>query len=65
MKALTTNKVSIVVALIGAAGGFFYWYLIGCASGNCSITANWETSVGVGTLMGWLVGDMIKDKNKK
>jgi hypothetical protein len=62
MKRLRKYKASIIVALIGAAGGFCYWLFIGCASGNCSITANWETSTGVGALMGWLVGDMAKQK---
>ena len=65
MKWITTHKISLGTALIGAAGGFCYWYFVGCASGNCGITANWETSMGTGALMGWLVGDMAKEKNKK
>jgi hypothetical protein len=65
MKWLIKYKASITMSLIGAAGGFCYWYFVGCASGNCGITANWETSMGFGTLMGWLVGDMKKNKNTK
>lgn len=64
MKGLTSYKFSIIVSLIGAVGGFCYWYFIGCATGNCGITSNWETSIGFGALTGWLVGDMAKEKQK-
>tara|TARA_B100000809_G_scaffold73340_1_gene71123 strand:+ start:5339 stop:5569 length:231 start_codon:yes stop_codon:yes gene_type:complete len=66
MKSVIKYKFPIIVSLIGATGGLAYWYFIGCASGNCGITANWYSSIAVGSVMGWLVGDIAKDKiNKK
>jgi hypothetical protein len=57
-------KLPLVIALVGALAGFLYWSFIGCASGNCGITANWHTSMGFGTIMGWFVGDIANDKLK-
>lgn len=48
--------------LLGAFAGFLYWNFIGCASGNCGITANWYTSMAYGALMGWFVGDFANEK---
>lgn len=48
--------------LIGTVAGFLYWNFIGCASGNCGITANWYTSMAYGSLMGWFVGDFANEK---
>jgi len=64
---ILTHKVAIVIAFIGAIVGYFYWNFIGCASGNCGITANWYTSIAFGLIIGWLIGDMANDKiqNKK
>ena len=62
MKFFISNKISIIIAFIGAAIGFSYWYFIGCATGNCGITANWYSSIGFGAIMGWLVGDIAKKK---
>lgn len=59
------KKVAIVIAFIGAIGGYLYWHFVGCATGNCGITANWHSSMGFGSIMGWLIGDMISDKLKK
>jgi LytS/YehU family sensor histidine kinase len=38
--------------MIGAAGGFLYYYFIGCTSGSCAITSSPYMS----TLMGGLLG---------
>ncbi len=38
--------------LIGATGGFAYYYFIGCLSGTCPITSNPWTSTGYGALLG-------------
>jgi hypothetical protein len=58
-------QLPIIVALLGALAGLSYWYFIGCANGSCGITANWHTSAGFGTLMGWFLGDILKDKINK
>jgi hypothetical protein len=57
-------KLPIIIALLGAFGGFLYWNIIGCASGNCGITANWHTSIGFGAIMGWLLGNIANEKSK-
>jgi hypothetical protein len=62
MKFFKSNKYPIIVGLIGSTLGLIYWYFIGCVSGNCGITANWYTSMGFGSVMGWLLGDIAKNK---
>jgi hypothetical protein len=44
-----------VFGLIGAVGGFAYYYFIGCASGTCPISSNPYISTVYGTLMGLLI----------
>jgi hypothetical protein len=38
--------------MIGAIGGYAYYYFIGCASGACPISSNPWVSTFYGTLMG-------------
>ena len=59
------KKIPIIVTAIGAIAGFLYWNFVGCATGNCGITANWHTSTAYGALLGWFVGDIVNGKNKK
>ena len=59
------KKIALIMMMIGAIAGFLYWNFIGCASGNCGITANWYTSIAYGALMGWLVGDFASEKMNK
>jgi hypothetical protein len=40
--------------LLGAAGGFAYYYFIGCASGSCPITSNPWVSTAYGGLIGFV-----------
>lgn len=56
------KKLTLIIMLLGAFAGFLYWNFIGCASGNCGITANWYTSMAYGALMGWFVGDFANEK---
>lgn len=53
----------ILIILAGAAGGFAYYYFIGCVSGSCPITSNPWTSTLYGALMGF-VGGMGSKENK-
>ena len=62
---ISAQKQPVFVAAIGATLGILYWYFIGCSSGNCGITANWYSSMGGGSIMGYLVGDIVKNKNNK
>lgn len=41
--------------LLGAAGGFLYYYFIGCNTGTCPITSSPYGSVITGGLLGFLV----------
>ena len=59
----------IIGALIGAAGGFFYWKLVGCVSGTCTIKSNWYLMIPwaavLGFLAGSIAGDIIRKKGKQ
>jgi len=38
--------------VLGGAGGFAYWYFIGCLSGTCPLTSQWWTSTAYGMIIG-------------
>jgi hypothetical protein len=44
--------------VIGAAGGYLYWYYVGCVSGSCAITSSPVNSTLYGGLMGGLLGNV-------
>jgi len=44
--------------VIGAAGGYLYWYFVGCVSGSCAITSSPVNSTLYGGLMGGLLGNV-------
>ncbi|MDG5767857.1 DUF6132 family protein [Balneolales bacterium ANBcel1] len=46
-------------ALLGALGGYAYWYFIGCNTGSCPITSIWYHATGYGAIMGGLFGNII------
>lgn len=52
----------IVGALLGAVGGFSYWYLVGCQSGTCPITSSPYVSTIYGAIFGSLLLSMFKKK---
>lgn len=45
----------VVGIVIGALGGYLYWYFIGCNSGTCMITSSPVNSTLYGGVMGALV----------
>ena len=45
----------ILYSLIGAGLGFGYYYFIGCNTGSCPITSNWEVSTLYGAGMGLIL----------
>jgi hypothetical protein len=50
--------------VVGAAGGFAYYYFIGCASGTCPITSNPYVSTAYGALVGAVIGWNGKKRRK-
>lgn len=55
------KKLSLILLLIGAVGGFLYWKFVGCASGTCAIKSVWYWSTLWGGAFGYIVGDIISD----
>lgn len=58
-------KLAIIGVLVGAVGGYLYWYYVGCASGTCPITSKPLNAVLYGMLMGGLLFDSFKKDNKQ
>jgi hypothetical protein len=48
--------------LVGVAGGFAYYYFVGCKTGGCAITSSPYLSMVWGGLMGYLVPDFFVKK---
>lgn len=56
---------SIIGMVLGAVGGFFYYYYVGCQSGTCAIKSNPFMMTAWGAVMGYLLGDMFNKKTKE
>lgn len=52
---------SVILLILGAAGGFAYWHFIGCSSGSCPIKSVWYLSTIFGAVLGYLLGGIIED----
>ena len=52
---IISRIIKILPVIIGAAGGYAYYYYIGCASGTCPITSNPFISTAYGSLIGFLI----------
>lgn len=50
--------------LLGAAGGFAYYYFVGCATGTCPITSNPYISTGYGAVIGLVLAGSTKKPEK-
>lgn len=67
MKRILKPLFFILIAL-GIAGGFGYYYFIGCATGSCPLKSNPWIMMGYGGLIGYLAADVIQwliDRKRK
>ena len=55
----------MILAVVGAVGGFLYYRLVGCASGACPITSNPYISTVYGGVIGTLIGYIVTPGKKK
>jgi H+/Cl- antiporter ClcA len=55
----------LILAVIGAVGGYLYYRFVGCASGACAITSNPAVSTIYGGVLGLLIGYIITPGKKK
>lgn len=65
MNFILKHKLPIMGVLIGAMGGYLYYYFVGCNSGSCAITSNPVNSTLYGGLMGGLLLNTFKKEEKK
>lgn len=54
----------LILTVLGAAGGYLYYRLVGCASGACPITSNPYLSAAYGGVIGLLLGSSLTPGRK-
>jgi hypothetical protein len=59
-KWLLNNKLTVIGAILGAIGGFLYYYFVGCVSGTCAITSKPLNSTLYGSILGGLFLNIFK-----
>jgi phage shock protein E len=59
-KWLLNNKLTVIGAVLGAVGGYLYYYFVGCASGTCGITSSPVNSTLYFAVLGGLIVNLIK-----
>lgn len=59
------HLLKIIGIIVGATGGFAYYYFVGCANGTCPITSNPYISIAYGSLLGYLFFDIFKKKENE
>ncbi|MGN6539683.1 MAG: DUF6132 family protein [Ginsengibacter sp.] len=62
---LSKYKLTLIGIMVGAIGGYLYYYFVGCTSGTCAITSKPLNSTLYGALMGGLLLNIFKKENKK
>lgn len=55
----------LIGIVLGAVGGYLYYYYIGCHSGSCPINSNPWVSTLWGAIIGYLIGDLFRKKRAK
>ena len=62
MNFILKHKLTIIGIMIGAIGGYMYYYFVGCSTGSCAITSKPWNSTLYGALMGGLLLNIFKKK---
>jgi hypothetical protein len=65
MNLIIKHKLTIIGIIVGAIGGYLYYYFVGCASGTCAITSKPLNSTLYGAVMGGLLLSMFKKEKSK
>ncbi|MDZ4758543.1 MAG: DUF6132 family protein [Bacteroidota bacterium] len=65
MNLILKHKLTIIGIIVGAIGGFAYYYFVGCASGTCAITSKPLNSTLYGAMMGGLLLTSFKKEKTK
>lgn len=62
---LKKHRLKIAGIIVGAIGGYLYYYFVGCSTGSCPITSNpWRMTL-YGAVLGLLVFDIFKKEEAK
>jgi phage shock protein E len=61
MTLIKKNITTLSGIILGGIAGYLYYHFIGCASGTCTITSVWYHSTLYGSVMGGLLGSMVKE----
>ncbi|HOM62591.1 MAG TPA: DUF6132 family protein [Dysgonamonadaceae bacterium] len=65
MTMLKKYRLTVIGFLVGAVGGYLYYYFVGCSTGTCPITSNpWRMTL-YGSLLGMLLFDMFRKEPQK
>ena len=56
---------TMILAVVGAIGGYLYYRFVGCVSGACMITSNPYISTVYGLVLGTLIGYIVTPSKKK
>ena len=64
MKTFFIKYLWIPGLVVGALGGYLYWYYIGCLSGTCPITSKPLNSMVYFGIMGGLLFNMLKPEKQ-
>jgi hypothetical protein len=64
MKVIQRYKLVIFGIILGAIGGYLYYYFIGCSGGTCAITSNPLNSTLYGAMMVGLLFSSFKTNSQ-